>query len=487
MGEEPTRVWDGFQWVEVEVPKIQKERHYLSGKESGPAAEAQVETLEAQRRLVLLQREMRSLGAQRSRVEFMQRKQATARAVRDQMDELVGKAAIRQLTKVRPAEEDEVREIAARLNQKLLGERNMDMKARSSAPEKAQEAKMWIRLWREMDDEGLGRINFDQFSAMLRGKLCMRAKTRKDRHELEKTLQGLWRYMDDDEEGEVKGYIVLSDLIGFLKLGLPQQGEEEEDPTSGQQSWRERLTAQKKRDAAALREQRRQQIEACELMADLGEWQQQMGSVHAATEAQLREVSCKLNTRLGDKGWYSLFKAMDVSGDARISWREFLAMARQKALADDALLRRLWKALDGESSGFISLSVFSSFMRLGSQTRLTPPSIQHQGAIRSRVSADVGLREARESDLRQREKVTARLNQQADELEMALTRMKRGGDVKSPRRLEPLPPAKTDRRHYQYGEPRNLSQLLRPEEINAMEYRRMCATSRRVHERVSKI
>ena len=128
MGEEPTRVWDGFQWVEVEVPKIQKERHYLSGKESGPAAEAQVETLEAQRRLVLLQREMRSLGAQRSRVEFMQRKQATARAVRDQMDELVGKAAIRQLTKVRPAEEDEVREIAARLNQKLLGERNMDMK-----------------------------------------------------------------------------------------------------------------------------------------------------------------------------------------------------------------------------------------------------------------------------------------------------------------------------------------------------------------------
>ena len=112
-------VWDGFRWVEVEAVQQSNVPRLLQSKQS--------ETTEAQQRLVKVQREIALHRAQRARTEFKELKQEQAQEVRRTMDELVGKDAIRELVKIKPAGEEEVQEWAWHLTLALLKEYNWDV------------------------------------------------------------------------------------------------------------------------------------------------------------------------------------------------------------------------------------------------------------------------------------------------------------------------------------------------------------------------
>lgn len=409
---EPTMVWDGFRWVEVEAVQQSNVPRLLQSKQS--------ETTEAQQRLVKVQREIALQRAQRARTEFKELKQEQAQEVRRTMDELVGKDAIRELVKIKPAVEEEVQEWAWHLTLALLKEYNWDL---------AQKGRAWIRLWRETDKDGIGRITFSSFVSMMRQKLPLARKSRRGREEVSDKLRALWRAIDrtTDGAGDLKGYVVLSEFIAFLKCGAPGEFDEEvtaEEARIG--AWRERVAAQRKADARELREQRRRLREADELTGDLDHWRQEMADVLPASQAQLRDISVKLNERLGnEEGWYSLYKRMDRSGDGKVSWSEFSKEVRDRLPAEEnSTLRRIWRALDPSLAGFLSLSEFRAWMNLGPQLRRQPPSLQQLTIRRARIDAEREESEARAIRKRSQLDKRALLTEEADRLERVLQRMK---------------------------------------------------------------
>ena len=393
----PERMWDGFRWVEVEMlPEVPK-RSFVTAR---PLTDAEMEAHEAKGRLVNLQREMAKHTARRARVDLEVRKHAEAQTVRDEKDELLGREDIRWLENMRAADEDDVNEAALKLHENLMNEATGTQSSRS---------RIWVRAFRELDDGGLGRVSFHQFSGMLKRKLHLRGRTRAMRTERDAALAALWRAIDDDGQGNLKGYLTQGEFITFLKRGVAARRqlleEEAEEAKMGawmggaappplpapSLGWRERLAAQRKRDAASVREQRREQHAADALMANVDEFRRQMAELSPASEGEQRELSAALNRRLGADGWYGLFKGMDRSGDGRASWSEFTLMLRERVpTTDDDVLRRIWRALDKENTGSLSLSAFSAFMKLGAVCNKPPPSTyQQMGAMRQRVSAEL--------------------------------------------------------------------------------------------------
>ena len=484
----PERYWDGFQWREVEVVPTSNDQtpRYLQTVKRGRIAEAEAETQELQRRLVHLQRQVATQRAQRARSEIQERRHEDAQAVRRHTDNLLGRDAIQAIMKVRAADEDDVREMSEMLNETVRKEYNLDF---------AQRSRAWIKLWREIDVDGLGRVACDAFTAMLSSKLRPYYKSRTARAELQRCLPAIWRSIDNDENGEAKGYLLFTDFLRFMKLGVPQrsmasgEGDEEVEAAAERVGWRQRMAERRRDEARALREERRARVEEDEMMADLSVWQLDMRGVKPASNVELRELSSTLNDRLGENGWYSLYKRMDRSGDGRISWREFASMVRERLRAiSHADLRRAWRALDPNCSGFLSLPAFCAFMRLGSQQKLPPPTLHQLEAHRSRVGADVEHRHSEEMSVREQVGLRARLSDEADRLQLALARMQREGTDGDRAGRVKLPPAKTDRTHYKKilyrEEGAERSYLGNPEVLEA---RRRAATYRRVNARVSGI
>ena len=110
-----------------------------------------------------------------------------------------------------------------------------------------------------------------------------------------------------------------------------------------------------------------------------------------ATEKEVHELSVRFNGRLqqlcqepssafffrgGSIGgtqhysWFRLFKEMDANSSGLISLDELEFMLREHmhmhaSELPDLQLRKLWLALDTDSSGSISVGEFSAFMRIG--------------------------------------------------------------------------------------------------------------------------
>ena len=170
---------------------------------------------EVQQRLVKLKRDVAAQRAQRARMNFYESKQEQAQVVRRQMDDLLGKDLLRDFIKIKAADEDEVIQLARSLNDQLLVQYNLDA---------AQRSRGWIRLWRETDVQGVGRVSYEEFTTMLRKLLphLLRKKTSKGRGQVTANLKALWRYLDDDGAGDLKGYLVLSQFLAFVKLGIDE-------------------------------------------------------------------------------------------------------------------------------------------------------------------------------------------------------------------------------------------------------------------------
>ena len=104
-----------------------------------------------------------------------------------------------------------------------------------------------------------------------------------------------------------------------------------------------------------------------------------LADVAPASKEDVFKLSTMFNVQMieilnGKQEWFLLFKAVDTDRSGRISYDELESMVRSvsglqmstKKLST-AKLQALWKALDEDSSGFLSTGEFGRFMKAGAQ------------------------------------------------------------------------------------------------------------------------
>lgn len=179
---------------------------------------------EARRRLIGLQKEMLAAKAQRARVSHQEQQRAVVREARRQHDQITGRDWVAALSKAKPATEDDLQELAERLHGRLRADfEESDSRLRSGELELTADMynKGFLHLFAEMDTDDSGRIDYNEFAAMLADKLRMKPP-RQPRSQDERSLErwkvaiqeheqhvmGLWRALDDVEGvGQLRGYI----------------------------------------------------------------------------------------------------------------------------------------------------------------------------------------------------------------------------------------------------------------------------------------
>ena len=100
--------------------------------------------------------------------------------------------------------------------------------------------------------------------------------------------------------------------------------------------------------------------------------------VEPASEEEIAELSRRLNAQMrameGDplkRSWYKLFKFMDVDDSGQVTYSELEHMVRGElmqlgeASLPEEKLKRLWKALDDDGSGYVTTKEFGYFMKKG--------------------------------------------------------------------------------------------------------------------------
>lgn len=144
-----------------------------------------------------------------------------------------------------------------------------------------------------------------------------------------------------------------------------------------------------------LRQRNRATVEAVRADLDdrLGrEVTRRIAKIEPASEAEVEELSGVFNQLIAVKDglpvepswrWHSLFELMDHEGNGSVSYPEFTQMIRSELgySGPEEKLQQLWKALDCNSSGFITEGEFGRFWRRGRAT-----------ATRTRAEARAGRR-----------------------------------------------------------------------------------------------
>lgn len=132
-----------------------------------------------------------------SRGKLQKRLNAEKEAQKKEQDVRVGRDLNTKLAHVEPASDEEMDALSELLNVRMhaqLTTRNLG----------------WFKFFRVLDDDGSGRISFDELARGIRDKLGVGAS------ELpEPRLHALWRRLDED----ASGYICSGELIRFAKRG----------------------------------------------------------------------------------------------------------------------------------------------------------------------------------------------------------------------------------------------------------------------------
>ena len=161
-----------------------------------------------------------------------------------------------------------------------------------------------------------------------------------------------------------------------------------------------------------------------------------LAQVQASSVEEVQAMAERLNAKLEmfpdpqARSWYKMFKHIDEDASGRISYHEFMLMVRRKlrlgvATVSDDALQAVWKAMDEDGSGFVSIGEFGAFMRKGRKGRDGADdgtlALKHEKkveAMRRRVKHEEELAEDRAA---RRVAASARqLEREADELERAL-------------------------------------------------------------------
>ena len=217
-----------------------------------------------------------------------------------------------------------------------------------------QNKRTWYRLFRRLDGDGSGKITFIEFEEMVRGELRLLAS------ELGiEQLRSVWRALDINGDG----FITVREFGAFMR---PGEAKVTEDGTGGT-GWKARLHAQRR-------------VEVQELLAERHKERRTMAGVGAAAdEAMVRKLSLQLTKAMANlekdpnrRGWFRLFRHMDGDHSGKITFDELEELCRgelrldQKELKEDAL-RSLWRALDADRNGYITVGEFGKFMRPGEE------------------------------------------------------------------------------------------------------------------------
>lgn len=179
-----------------------------------------------------------------------------------------------KLTDVQPASDAEVVGMAVRFLQKMA-ELEPDPNKRS-----------WYRLFRHMDDDGSGRINFHELVDMVRTELYLKPKEMP-----EATLKSLWAALDKDGSG----YVAAGEFGTFMR-----KGEAELRMLHPPTTWKKRLESARRQEAAAV-------------TSALNKEKNAMLGVVAASEKDVDNLSLQLNQKLlklfpKNPAWYKLFR-----------------------------------------------------------------------------------------------------------------------------------------------------------------------------------
>ena len=123
---------------------------------------------EAHRRMIQSQRELRHEQASAAKQKEQERRRQMMAQIRAETDELVGKNVAKELEHVMPAPSHEMLSIAAQLAARLL---RKDL---------GREDNSWYKVFKAVDTDKSGRIDFDEFRAMIRDHLRLSQTERSD-------------------------------------------------------------------------------------------------------------------------------------------------------------------------------------------------------------------------------------------------------------------------------------------------------------------
>ena len=236
----------------------------------------------------------------------------------------------------------------------------------------------WYKLFKQMDDDGSGKITFTELLDMVRNELEFTAKEVSD-----SALKRVWAALDDDRSG----YLTSGEFGAFMRKGEAALRE-----LTPQRSWKEKRTEKNRLEAAALTltltltlaqaltltlTLTLTRLEAAAVTAGLNKDKNAMGNINPAGEDRVLELSVRLLQRMGQiepdpskRSWYRMFKHMDDDGSGRITYYELVDMVRNELRIHsdelpDSNLKSVWAALDNDGSGFITAGEFGNFMRKG--------------------------------------------------------------------------------------------------------------------------
>ena len=312
---------------------------------------------EARRRLIKLQKELRSARARSAR----SRRTAGAtsrRRARASGRWTASSAATSRRCSRRSSRRTRTRSSLSRLlNEKL-----------SIFPD--PNARSWYKLFRHIDDDGSGRVSYAELVDLLRNELNVSKK------ELPPdAFKRLWRTMDED----ASGFITAGEFGHFMRKGEAEPG----------LTWKERRTARNLRKAASVKRVQLDGLVGRDVTKALA-------LEPPASADVVQQLSEQLNAKMAifpdpqTRSWFKLFKHMDDDGghpprprfgparrdaarappptpslrrpalpppspgSGRISFAELEDMVRNELLIrpkelPDQQLKRLWRALDEDA------------------------------------------------------------------------------------------------------------------------------------------
>ena len=301
-----------------------------------------------------------------------------------------------------PADEAEIVRLANLLMGRIteLAEAMSTSNSLSDAPMH----KTWFDLFKRVDTDGSGKIDYKEFRHMCRVELGL------NHHELrERELKKVWIALDSDGSGHIttgefaafarKAQIVTNDRKEEQQKELRRQAHESRqndlDEIRKARETQLRLVQERRRLAKGRAEESKQRIESeaiavvrrnretarqiraraaqLDLVANL----QGIAMAKAEEVQRLAECCAARIVELGLEDpegkrptWCGLFKRVDTDGSGKIDMSEFEKLVRSELRLSEAAfstegIKRVWRAIDEDGNHFITVGEFFKFGQLG--------------------------------------------------------------------------------------------------------------------------
>ena len=295
----------------------------------------------------------RQLQRLKNQVARMERQEAQERnkaaradqgaALRKEIDRRVGRDLLERIQSVPMASQEEMVSLAEQLQGSLDDHRSGS----------------WFLLFREMDEDGSGRISYSELKSACRKILNLTQSSLPD-----SKLQSVWRALDED----ASGFISTGEFGRFMRLA----GKAEQTT-----SVRKTAKAAEEVDVSDALAIKRLASGAADGPSNISKKLASTG-LSKANDEEMNQVSKLWNSVLNrlppdSREWYHLFKQMDVDGSGLVDLGEFERTVREvlrlgEKVMPQAKMHRIWLRLDENLNGTVDAGEFGRFMRLHLRT-----------------------------------------------------------------------------------------------------------------------